>query len=134
MYTSFSMKNTRSNRFVFIQCLKCKKAFCFPYFWNIALYQYDLKSTTIKSSDKSCAISKLMYSIRLVDKFYNTCVLTIHYVCSCCVITYMSVREKCIIFMTIATFIAPFHFRNISVSSDGLVLIFNAVWHIPYWV
>ena len=42
--------------------------------------------------------------------------------------------------MTIATFIASFHFRNISVSSDGRVLIFNAIWHIPtltvkyYWL
>ena len=35
-------------------------------------YQYDLKSATIKASDKSCTISVLMYLIRLVDKFYNT--------------------------------------------------------------
>ena len=91
------------------------------------VYQYDLKSATIEASDKSCTISVLMYLIRLVDKFYNTGVQTIRYVRSCCVIAYMSVCEKCIIFMTIATFIAPFHFRNISVSSDGLVLIFNAI-------
>ena len=93
------------------------------------VYQYDLKSATIKASDKSCTISKIMYLIRLVDKFYKTGVHTICYVRLCRVIAHMCVyvKEKCIIFMTIATFIASFHFRNVSVSSDGLVLIFNAI-------
>ena len=48
-------------------------------------YKYDLMSTTIKASDKSCTISKIMYLIRLVDKFCKTGVHT-QFVMSVCVV------------------------------------------------